>query len=137
MDANHDLIVTSDELAAGIHDEWLRLDRDNNGGASGFEVADWAAAVLGDPEAEPNRLAFDVDFNLTVTPREFDIGLRRLFTDMDRNGDGMLTRAELLVQVMPRQMGPGGGASRGGQGGQGGGRGGRGGGPPGGGGFPG
>jgi hypothetical protein len=128
MDTNHDLVVTAAELANGIKAEWERADRDHSGALSGFEMSDWCAAVLGDAEASPGRLSLDTDVNGSVTREEFETGLKKEFAILDRNADGRLDRAELLVPVSAMRPDDGGGQrpSGGGQGG--GGRGGGGGG---------
>ena len=127
MDTDRDLSVSAAELADGIKTEWLRADKDRNGALSAFEMSDWCATVLGDADATPGRLSLDSDVNGVVTREEFETGLKKEFASLDRNADGRLDRAELLVQA--RAQGPDGevGDSRrsgGGQGGPGAGRGG-------------
>jgi hypothetical protein len=124
MDADRDLTVTAAELADGIKAEWARADKDRNGALSAFEMSDWCTAVLGDPDATPGRLSLDADVNGTVTREEFETGLKKEFAAMDRNADGRLDRAELLMQVgRPQasdgsgQRPPGGGQGGGGRGG--------------------
>jgi Ca2+-binding EF-hand superfamily protein len=128
MDADHDLSVTSTELAEGLKTEWARADRDRNGSLSAFEMSDWCKAVLGDPDATPGRLSLDTDVNGVVTREEFEAGLKKEFAMLDRNADGRLDRAELLVKAVQRSVGEvGGGGERppgGGPGGRGGGGGG-------------
>ena len=136
MDANRDLVMTLEELNAAIDGEFARADVDGSGVISGFEMVDWGKMALGDDEALPDLRAMDTDMNYTVTPHEFGTGLRHEFERMDKNGDKMLMRSELLIDAPKRMQGGGGGAPQGGQqpqrGGRGGGRG-----PGGGGGFPG
>jgi hypothetical protein len=105
FDANGDNILTPEELAAGAAAQWPLADRDASGAISGFEMADWCASVLGDPEAAPGRLSLDADMNGSVTPEEWDAGLRKEFRMADRNADGAVTRDELLIQIQPRGTG--------------------------------
>jgi EF hand len=135
MDTDHDLVTTAEELAAAIPLEFARADADHSGAISGFEMADWDTAVMGYPEALPDRREMDVDLSSTVSRNEFEIALRKEFVTLDKNADGKLSRAELLMPAPERRMGPmgevGGGRPQGGGGGGGGGgrgRGGRGGG---------
>ena len=132
MDANHDFVVTLDELDAAINGEFARADVDGSGAVTGFEMVDWGKTVLGDGEALPDLRAMDADMNYTVTPREFAVGLRHEFDRLDKDGDKMLTRAELLIETPARMHGGGIVAESGQQrpkgGGRGGGRGGGGGG---------
>lgn len=142
MDANHDLVVSTDELLKGIDEEFARADVDRSGVVTGFEMADWCKTALGDAEALPDLREMDTDINYTVTPHEFTTALKHQFERMDKNGDGLLTRAEMLMDAPHFRMGGESGAPSGGQrpkgggGGRGPGGGGRGGGGPGGGGAP-
>lgn len=136
MDANRDLLVTRDELDAGVEAEFARADVDRSGVITGFEMMDWGKAALGDAEALPDMRAMDSDLNYTVTGLEFATALRHEFDRLDVNGDKVLTRAELLMDAPARMQGGGGGGGAPSGGGQRGGRSGGGGrgGPPGGGG---
>lgn len=142
LDANRDLVLDKAELEAAIPLEFDRADVDRSGVLTGFEMADWCRLVLGDKEALPDMRAMDTDLNYTVTPQEFAAALRHEFDRMDKDQDGRITRAELLMDA-PRGMqhgggegapsgGQGGGRGRGGGGGRGpgGGGGGQGGGAP-------
>lgn len=105
MDANHDFIVTLDELDAAINGEFARSDVDGSGVVTGFEMLDWDKTALGDGEALPDLRAMDTDMNYTVTPQEFAVGLRHEFERLDKDGDKMLTRAELLIETPARMHG--------------------------------
>ncbi|HVY90045.1 MAG TPA: hypothetical protein VG942_14340 [Hyphomonadaceae bacterium] len=118
MDANHDRVLTSDELAKGIAAEFDHADADHNGVISGFEMADWDKAVLGNSEALPNRAEMDVDLSSTISRNEFENALRKEFVAMDKDNDGKLTRAELLIEVPGRAEGPSGEVRNGDGGGQ-------------------
>lgn len=108
MDTDHDLVVTGQELAAGIRAEWARADKNHNDVISGFEIADWDKAVLGDPEAMPDRLSLDVDLDGSISFAEFEAGLKSAFANLDANRDGRLDREELLVSPSARQREAGG-----------------------------
>jgi Ca2+-binding EF-hand superfamily protein len=109
MDANRDLLATSDELNVAIDVEFARADADHSGVITGFEMVDWCTAVLGDGQALPDLRAMDPDLSYTVTPHEFTVALRHEFERLDKNGDSVLTRAEMLMDAPRMQMGPGGG----------------------------
>lgn len=115
LDANRDLIVSTDELLKGIDEEFARADVDRSGVITGFEMADWCKAVMGDPAALPDLREMDTDMNYTVTPHEFAMALKHQFERMDKNGDGLLTRAEMLMDAPHFRMGGDGGAPSGGQ----------------------
>lgn len=131
FDTNHDLLLDKAELEAAIPLEFERADVDRSGVLTGFEMADWCRLVLGDKEALPDMRAMDTDINYTVTPDEFAAALRHEFGRMDKNEDGRITRAELLMDA-PRGMQLRGGGESAPSGGQGRGRGGGGRGPGGG-----
>jgi Ca2+-binding EF-hand superfamily protein len=115
MDIDHNLIVTEDELNKGIDAEFARADQDKSGVITGFEMMDWGKAVLGDSEALPDLREMDTDMNYTVTPPEFATALRHAFQRMDVNGDGALTRAEMLFEIPNMRMGAPGGEVGGGR----------------------
>lgn len=111
FDTNDDQVTTSEELAAGLKTEFARADRDKDGFISGFEMVDWATLMMGDKEAQPDYRTMNSDLGQSVSPDEFTKAFQHEFTRMDRDGDGRLTRAELLMQS-PRMGGfdgPGGG----------------------------
>ncbi|MFT3724081.1 MAG: hypothetical protein QM773_10875 [Hyphomonadaceae bacterium] len=114
MDTNRDLYVSSDELAKGIEEEFARADADRSGTLTGFEMADWCKAVMGDAASIPDLREMDTDMNYTVTPQEFATALKHQFERMDKNGDGLLTREEMLMDAPHFRMGGEGGASGGG-----------------------
>jgi Ca2+-binding EF-hand superfamily protein len=60
---------------------------------------------MGDKEAQPDLRAADTDMIYTVTPQEFTIAMRHEFNRMDKDQDGRLTRAELLMGAPQRIMG--------------------------------
>ena len=121
MDANRDLVVTADELDAAIDTEFTRADADGSGVITGFEMIDWGKVALGDGGALPDLRSMDTDMNYTVTAFEFATGLRHEFERLDRNGDKVLYRAEMLMDTPMRMQGggqgtPGSGQQRGGGG---------------------
>lgn len=134
MDANRDLVLSREELEAAIPLEFARADVDHSGVIAGFEMTDWRRLMMGDKEAQSDMRAADTDMNYTITPEEFTIALRHEFNRMDKDQDGRITRAELLIDAPQRLMGResgrgGGGRDHPGGGGRGPGGGGPGGGP--------
>ena len=113
MDANRDLVLTREELEAAIPLEFARADVDHGGVITGFEMTDWRRLMMGDKEAQPDMRAADTDMNYTVTPEEFIIALRHEFNRVDKDQDGRIARAELLIdapqRLMGRESGQGGG----------------------------
>lgn len=109
MDEDRDSRVSAAELARGITSAWSAADRDGDGFASGFEFEAWSIRMLGDADASPARVAFDVNFDGNVSAQEFEGRLGDEFGRLDRNRDGFLDRSELVVQVsgQPRIAGGG------------------------------
>ena len=127
FDTDRDLATSAAEFDAGLRTEFLRADANKDGLISGFEMQDWSALMMGDKEAQPDYRAMNSDLGQAVSAQEFETAFKREFAAMDRNGDGKLTRAELLNASPRMGMGmggpPGGGQMmrRGGRGGPGGG----------------
>src|SRR5689334_5134016 len=134
FDTNGDLSTTASELAAGIKAEFARADADKDGFISNIEMVDWSTLVMGVKEAQPDYRTMNADLGQSVSLDEFNKAFQHEFTMMDKDGDGRLTRTELLrlSPQMGRFGGPGevggggmgGGTRRGGHGPGGGGRGG-------------
>jgi hypothetical protein len=132
FDANHDGSVTRAELEAGLKADFAFADKNGDGRLDPAEVRAVNDQRLRDegstatPLIDWNRDGF-VDFN------EFAAAARSLFDQMDTNGDGVLSPAELNPRAKGAGKAPG---KSGGRSGHGHGRGGGGGGGSGGGGQP-
>ncbi len=132
FDADRDRRITEAELSAGIAKEWGAMEA--AGSTTPLAYKSWQVAALGSEEALPAFLSFDRNLNNELSADEFEQHMRQEFSELDRDNDGVLTRAELTFTLRRPQGGQGQG-TRGGQGargqggrGRGGGRGGRGGG---------
>ena len=115
MDSNRDKRVTRSELEAGAKFEWASIGK--NPGA--IEFSKWSLETLGSTDAQPTFLSLDRDFNGVVYETEFMAGLNQAFERMDKNGDNILDRSEMVVAVQARQgnaRGRGGQQGRGGEG---------------------
>lgn len=127
MDSNSDLVLDVPELEAGISTVWATLSAAGDDvGAIKYNA--WSEKTLGSADTLPGFMSFDRNLDRKMTSEEFDEGLRAQFTELDRNKDGQLERAELLFAIRRggRQNGQQGqqGGRQGGQGrGRGGGRG--------------
>ena len=137
MDQNRDRIVTNEEKAAGIIAEWESINRDADGKVSAIQINDWSEAAMGARDTLPGYLSFDTNLDRTISEAEFKVRMDDEFLQLDKNGDGQLTRSELLIVLPARnnssrtgeqsgrgQGGRGQGGGGRGQGGRGGGRGG-------------
>ena len=115
MDSNRDKRVTRSELEAGAKFEWASIGK--NPGA--IEFSKWSLETLGSTDAQPTFLSLDRDFNGVVYETEFMAGLHQAFERMDKNGDNVLDRSEMVIAVQARQgnaRGRGGQQGRGGEG---------------------
>lgn len=117
-DANRDTILTRGELDTATQTLWQSLQPGESGTIGAIAYGRWAEPHLGAEDALPNRISFDTNLDGAISEPEFAEGLVREFSRLDKNEDGELTRAELLVRIPERQMQPGG--NRGGAGGPGG-----------------
>lgn len=105
MDENDDRAVTTDELTSGLDAIWSELDIDPSNTISPINFSAWAATALGDANAAPNRIAFDVNLDGAITKTEFISRMKLEFSELDRNKDGTLTRSEFLFKLPNAGMG--------------------------------
>lgn len=117
FDANRDRRVDTGELQAGTEASWNEIAE---GAATAGQIAvrDWLDRVLGSDEFDFSPVFFDENLDGRISKTEFANALRRRFTALDADHDGVLTRAELSrrAQASGRPGGPGGGIRRGGPG---------------------
>ena len=120
MDRNQDYAVDQAELADGIAREWDALPRTGRASVPSIAMTDWATQALGDTEALPNPIAFDVNLDGQISEQEFRSRLFEEYAQLDKDRNGRLTRAEMLVLMPVRTQsrgGPQGGQPPGGRGG--------------------
>jgi hypothetical protein len=75
-DSDGDYRVTAAELSAAIMRGFAAADRDDSGGLTLIELADWRAAAFGSGEALPGRFAFDANQDSSVSEAEFAAAIR-------------------------------------------------------------
>ena len=68
--------------------------KNHDGGITGFEQSDWAAAIGNPTDVMANAMTFDIDLDRSVTRAEFVSGLKRIAGQIQPNGD--LMYADLL-----------------------------------------
>jgi EF hand len=97
MDTDRDHLVSREEVDAGIDHEWQALAGPDAPRQSAVQMSNWSAETLGDQNALPSPIAFDSNLDGTITKLEFRARLIDTFDQMDRDQDGLLSRAELLA----------------------------------------
>lgn len=102
LDTDHDKIVTRAELDLGMDADWRAMEPSVTGKVGAFKIEDWALSTLGSRDAYPTRLSFDSNLDNQVSAAEFKNRLVRTFDDMDEDGNGQLSRAELIFIAAPR-----------------------------------
>ena len=98
-DTNGDLVVSPDEIEAGINREFQRADTNHDGRIEPIEFQAWQNAVLGGSQMGPYRLDFDRNVDNVITREEFANEIHARVRDYDTNEDGSLTRAEFVRVV--------------------------------------
>ena len=112
MDSDHDHTIDRAELSSGIVSEWDALPVSARDTVPSLAIADWATTALGDAEALPNQIAFDVNLDGQISREEFGTRLTEEFDRLDRDHDGSLTRAEMLADLPRRAQERGGMGTR-------------------------
>ena len=99
MDKNSDKQTSISELNVYTDTQWNALNLKNDSGLRSFAYQKWATENLGHSDAMPNFIGFDSDLSGYITKLEFETCLRRNFDLLDRDKNGLLNRAELLVKM--------------------------------------
>lgn len=97
FDADGDARVTRAELAAGVRRSFASVDTAGAGTLGYIAFADWAERYLGDRSALPSPFETDANGDDRISAAELQAKFAEVFARLDRDGDGVLTRAELLT----------------------------------------
>ena len=112
FDTDGDGRVTRDEMRKGVAKSFAAIDTANSGKLGYIAFSDWAQKWLGDPNALPGAYETDSDSDNQITIVELQAKFDLIFTRLDKDKDGALTRAELLtIRAFP--MGDGARGKRG------------------------
>jgi hypothetical protein len=96
FDTDGDARITRAEASAGVTRSF------GTGADLGYiAFADWAARWLGDRNAVPSALEVDRDGDNRITLIELQDRFAGIFARLDKDKDGVLTRAELLTVRTP------------------------------------
>jgi hypothetical protein len=96
-DADGDGRVTRAELTSCVARSFAAIDTGHAGSIGYIGYGDWALKWLGDPNALPSPFSVDADNDNRITLAELQEALARAFDRLDKDHDGILTRAELLT----------------------------------------
>ncbi|THD35629.1 MAG: EF-hand domain-containing protein [Sphingomonas sp.] len=96
-DADGDGRVTRDELHRCLAHSFALIDTARTGALGYIAFADWAERWLGDRTALPSPFETDADGDNKITLAELDAKFDQIFARLDKDKDGVLTRAELLT----------------------------------------
>lgn len=97
FDANGDGKVTRDEVTKGVEHSFYAIDTAHTGTMGYIAFADWAKLWMGDPNALPSPFEVDTNGDNQITLAELQAQFASIFVRLDKDKDGVLTRAELLT----------------------------------------
>jgi len=97
FDDDHDGKVTRDELRKGVQHSFDTIDTAHGGKMGYVGFADWAKLWLGDANALPSPFETDANGDNQITLDELQAKFAQIFTRLDKDKDGVLTRTELLT----------------------------------------
>jgi Ca2+-binding EF-hand superfamily protein len=108
FDDDHDGKVSRDELKKGVARSFDAIDTAHSGKMGYIVFGDWAKQWLGDVNALPSPYEVDTNGDDQITIDELQASFVRTFARLDKDKDGVLTRAELLtIRAEVRTFGDG------------------------------
>jgi len=106
-DANRDARVTIEEMNACIARSFAAIDTAHAGSIGYIQYGDWAQRELGDRNALPSPFEVDGDHDDRITLAELQADFGHVFARLDKDHDGVVTRAECLtIHAAPAGGGP-------------------------------
>ncbi|NNC38059.1 MAG: hypothetical protein EX271_05730 [Acidimicrobiales bacterium] len=107
FDKDGDLVVNVEEYGGGRDANFMMADGDGNGAISLIELQGWRLHALGSLDASPSNMAFDRNFDQTISRVEFDEMFGHIFETHDVNADRELAFSELMrvIEIPDRRSG--------------------------------
>ena len=107
-DLDHDGRTTAAELHSCVERSFAAIDTDRKGSLGYIGFADWAERCLGDRNALPSPFEVVTDADNRITLTELQVKMAEIFRRLDRDHDGVVTRAECLTirAVVPSNRAP-------------------------------
>ena len=90
--------LTRAQFLGAIDGQWAAADTDGDGSLRTFELQAWRIKWFGSDDGWPGLFHFDANSDGAIGKAEFKAGLDAIFTTFDKNKDGIIDRAELLVE---------------------------------------
>ncbi|ACT57809.1 EF-hand domain-containing protein [Hirschia baltica] len=111
MDKDQDGMTSIVEMNDFTTTQWANIGLEAGRELRSFGYQTWAITHLGSAEAMPSFIGFDTDLSGSISQLEFETCLRRNFDLLDKDKNGLLSRAELIVR-MPSMQDRGNGQGR-------------------------
>lgn len=96
-DQNDDALVSRTELDTCLAKSFATADGARKGPIGYIDYSDWALKWLGDRNALPSPFEVDADGDNRITLAELQARFDTIFTRLDHDHDGSVSRAELLT----------------------------------------
>lgn len=96
-DLDGDGRTTAAELHICVERSFAAIDTEHKGSLGYIGFADWAERWLGDRNALPSPFEVDTDGDNRITLAELQVKMADIFRRLDRDHDGVITRAECLT----------------------------------------
>ncbi|WEK44130.1 MAG: EF-hand domain-containing protein [Candidatus Sphingomonas colombiensis] len=96
-DLDGDGRTTAAELHTCVERSFAAIDTEHKGSLGYIAFADWAERWLGDRNALPSPFETDADGDNRITLIELQTKMAQIFRRLDRDHDGVVTRAECLT----------------------------------------
>ena len=101
FDADHDLIITADEIDTGAELAFTHVDTDGSGGISPIEQRNWAARLTSEADVLGNPSLFVSATPGQVSPKEFAAGMH-IFAQRFADEEGVISFSAFTFEPKQR-----------------------------------